>query len=206
MTKPKLLPPGLSPHDGGGGPRFGQYLILTGLIIVELAMLTLFGTTFSETMALMGDVYLCDQPVIGALFCAIDEDMTATHLLAWLLAIFCIAVPMAIWNEVFKQNVLADPGLWLSNPTNRVYAIIFAILLVLIVALEAANIYPLVARQSIGGPFQSTDETSAIMELLANNQLLGGFVAILVAIMNTALAFLTIKIAHDIKNSMKGGF
>lgn len=204
--KPKKpLPPGLTPRGGPGGSNAGLWAALAALGLLELCMLALLYTTYSETMGMMGGVYLCEQPLVGPLFCAVDEDMTISHLLAIVLAVFSIFVPMAIWHEVLRQEIHKDPAAWLSQPINKVYAVIAALLIILIFALEAVNIYTIIARQMVGGPFATTQK-NALIEALANNQGLGLFVAVLIAVVNFVLALLTVRAAHAIKQSMKGDF
>lgn len=176
-------------------------LLLVGAL--EACMGIMLYGAYSETMGMMSDVYLCDLPAIGGIFCSLDDEMTVSHLLAFLLAVFSIVVPMGIWSEVIKQRIYEDPQSWLTKPTNRAYAIIALALYALVFALETVNLYTLIARESIGGPF-ATNDTNALMSFLADNQGLGIFVAALVAVVNTVLALLTVRAAYTLKETMKG--
>ena len=166
-------------------------------------LIMLFGV-YSETMGMLSDVYLCDLPGVGGIFCAIDEEMTVSHLLAFLLAVFSVAIPMAIWSEVITLRIYEDPQAWLIKPTNRVFALIALGIYAIVFALETVNLYTLIARESIGGPFMTTN-ANPLMEFLAANQGLGIFVAALVAIVNTVLALLTVRAAHTLIDARKGG-
>lgn len=189
---PKLDKPSRVPGDG---PRIGAILVVAMCCALEGGMLILLYGTYSETMGMMSDVYLCDLPGIGRAFCAIDDEMTVSHLLALLLAIFSIAVQLAIWSEFLRQRIYEDPQGWFAVPTNKVYAAIALGLFGIIFALETVNLYTLIARETIGGPFMSTD-MNPLMEFLAANQGLGIFVAILVALVNAVLALLTVRTVH----------
>lgn len=200
------MPASKNPMGAGFGPpgedpSIGKYIALGFLILIELAMATVLFGTYSETMGYASDLYLCDLPGPGRLFCHIDEDMTVTHLLAFLLAIFSIAVPMAIFNEAFRQGVFDDPQGWWARPTNRVYAGIALGVFALVFALETVNIYTLIAQQSMSSVFASTAQTSALMDLLANNQGLGVFIAALVAVVNAVLGLLTVRAARALNPS-----
>lgn len=174
-------------------PSYGKYIGLGFLLLIEAAMATVLFGTYSETMGYASDLYLCDLPGPGRLFCHIDEDMTVTHLLACLLAIFSIAVPMAIFNEAFRQGIFDDPQAWWARPTNRVYAGLALAVYALVFALETINIYTLIAQQSTGSVFASAAQANALMDFLADNQGLGVFVAALVAVVNTVLGLLTVR-------------
>ena len=195
--------PGLPP--GGSGLSL---LALLGFILataLELLMLVLLFGTYAETMGMLSDVFLCDQPAIGRLFCVIDNEMTVSHLLALMLAIFSVAMPMVVWNEVIGQKIMDDPQLWISKPANRILAGIGLALLLLVFTLETVNIYTLIAREQIGGPFQTAQAPNQLMEFLAANQGLGIVVAGLVAVVNAALGFLAVRAAHSLKASLYGG-
>ena len=195
FTMPDAGPPGAFP--------VGAALALAGTVLLEAAMLIMLYGAYSETMGMMSDVYLCDLPGAGKLFCGIDEEMTVSHLLAFLLAVFSIAVPIAIWAEVFSRRILDDPQAWFSKPTNRAYAMIALAVYGLVFALETVNLYTLIARESAGGPFMTT-VANPLMEFLSRNQGLGIFVAGLVAVVNTVLAFLTVRAAHSLKHALGG--
>jgi len=66
--------------------------------------------------------YLCDLPGFGGVFCVIDEDMTVSHLLALVLAVFTVAAPIMIWSAVLDEHIHEDPRAWLASPMNRVKA------------------------------------------------------------------------------------
>jgi len=53
--------------------------------------------------------YLCDLPGFGGVFCVIDEDMTVSHLLALVLAVFTVAAPIMIWSAVLDEHIHEDP-------------------------------------------------------------------------------------------------
>ncbi|MEM7547704.1 MAG: hypothetical protein AAF367_19430 [Pseudomonadota bacterium] len=202
MTSRRKPAPSFDMGGLSNRPPIGQILGLIALAFIDLLMLGVLFGTYAETMGMLSDVYLCDLPLIGPPSCALDDEMTVSHLLALLLAIFSIAVPMAIWNEMFRQDIFADPQGWIAKPANRIYAGIALGVYTLVVALEVVNLYTLIAQQSVGGPF-ITHNQPPLMEFLAQNQGLGIFVAGLVAVVNTVLAFLTVRAAHALKKSME---
>ncbi|KUJ77230.1 hypothetical protein [Ruegeria profundi] len=168
--------------------------------LLEGAMLLLFFGVFTETMGLASNQFLSELPGIGALFEIIDEDATVSHLLAFLLAVFSVAVPLAIWNVVLAEGVHLDPGQWLVDPMNRVKAILAGVVYAAVVLLEVVNLYTLIARETSSGPFATQAPTDALTAFLAENQALGIFVALLVAIVNTVLALITVRAAHGVKS------
>jgi len=204
MTSRKLLPPGSRPPLGSpGGGGFSVYLAMIAVSIFEGMILTMLTSTYAETMGLMSDVFLCEQPMVGRLFCVIDDEMTISDLLAFVLAVFSISVPLVIWHEVIEQRIIEEPGAWFAIPSNRVIAAVSLALLALVCALEAVNIYTLIARQVAGGPFQTVDP-NPLIDFLANNRGLGIFVALLVTVVNIVVALLTVRATHALKKSLKG--
>ena len=121
-------------------------------------------------------------------------------MLALLLAIFSVAMPMAIWAEAFRQGVFEDPQGWWARPTNRVYAGIAAGVFALVFALETVNIYTLIAQQSVGSVFAQAQQANQLLDLLAQNKALGVFVAALVAVVNALLGLLTVRAALSLKS------
>lgn len=180
---------------------WGAIVVLVFTATLEGSMLIMLFGAYSETMGMMSDVYLCDLPAVGKIFCALDDEMTVSHLLAFLLAVFSIAVPIGIWSIIISEKIYEDPQAWLVKPTNRAYAIIAVMLYALVFILETVNLYTLIARETIGGPF-NTQAANPLMSFLADNQGLGIFVAALVAVVNTVLALMTVRAVHSLKNSL----
>jgi len=142
---------------------------------------------------------LSDLPVVGGLFELIDEDATVSHLLAFLLAVFSVAVPIMIWNVVLTEGVHLDPRQWLAHPMNRVKAVLAGVVYGAVVLLEVVNLYTLIAQDTAQGPFNTNAPADALMALLSENQVLGVFVALLIALVNTVLALITVRTAHAMK-------
>ncbi|AJE47968.1 hypothetical protein SAMN05443573_102243 [Celeribacter indicus] len=161
-------------------------------------MLVLLASTYTETMGLISGQYLCDLPGFGGLFCVIDEDMTVSHLLAFLLAVFSVAVPMMIWSAVLDENIHEDPRAWLASPMNRVKAGMAGIVYGAVIALEVVNLYTLIAQETAPNPFGGSQDASPMMDFLAQNQGLGIFVALLIALVNTVLALLTVRASRSL--------
>jgi len=200
---PSTRKPGPQHFLPSGGSPIPALLGLISAGSIELLMLLLLFGTYSETMGMMSDVYLCDLPGAGGMFCLVDDEMTVSHLLAFLLAVFSIAVPMAIWSEVISRRIYEDPKAWLSNPTNKIYTIIALGLYALVFLLETVNLYTLIAQEASQGPFK-THDTNPLMAFLAQNQGLGIFVAGTVAIVNTVLGLLAVRAAHTLKDKLGG--
>jgi len=133
-------------------------------------------------------------------FCVIDEDMTVSHLLALVLAVFTVAVPIMIWSAVLDENIHEDPRAWLASPMNRVKAGLAGLVYAAAALLEVVNIYTLVARQSVSvsGPWGNPQDASPMMDFLAQNQGLGIFVALLIVLVNTVLALLTVRASRSL--------
>ena len=180
-----------------------SFLGFLGAAGLELAMLMLFYGTYSETMGMMSDVYLCDLPGAGAVFCQIDDEMTVSHLLAFLLAVFSIVVPLVIWSEIIDQQIFDDPGAWLASPANKVWTIIAAAVYGLVFLLETVNLYTLIARESAAGPFGMAGDANPLMEFLAANQGLGIFVAVMIAVVNAVLAFIAVRAVRNLKHAVR---
>jgi hypothetical protein len=185
-------------------PQLTTFFWFLAALVLELAMLTLFYATYSETMGMMSDVYLCDLPGAGMFFCEFDDEMTVSHLLSFLLAVFSIIVPIAIWSQVLGQKIFDDLGGWLSNPANRVWTIIALAVYGLVFLLETVNLYMLIARASVQGPFALPGAASPMTTLLAQNKGLGVFVAVMIATVNAVLAFVAVSAARNVKRAIGG--
>lgn len=202
-------PPGFQvPGFGKSGfdPRkfpLAAFLAAVMACLLEGVMSLLLYGTYTETMSLMSDVYVCDLPVLGRTLCAIDEEMTLSHVLALILAVFSIGVPLAIWKEVLAEQIYNAPQLWISKPVNRIKAMIAGCLYALVFLLESVNLYTLIARSgSSGGPFL-VKSNNALMDTLAQNQGLGVFVAALIVVINTVVALMTVAAVQNFKNKFK---
>lgn len=177
-------------------------LAVTGLL--ELLMLLLFYGTYNETLGLMPGLYLCDLPGAGAIACQLTPDMTVSNLLAFLLAVFSIAVPIVIWGAVLEQRILQETGAWLDSPGNRVWLVLGILVYALVFALETVNLYTLIAQHSSGpGVFATTQEPNAMMDMLSQNKALGVFVAAMIAVVNAVLAFIAVRSARNLKRAIR---
>jgi hypothetical protein len=176
-----------------------RWLGLLGAMALEFSMLLLFFGVFTETMGLASEQYLSELPVMGGVFEMIDEDATVSHLLAFLLAVFSVAVPIMIWNVVLNEGVHLDVRQWLRAPMNRVKAALAGVVYAAVVLLEVVNLYTLIAKETTAGPFASNAPDGALTAILADNQGLGVFVALLIALVNTVLALITVLAAHAVK-------
>jgi hypothetical protein len=211
MTKSttKLLPSGSSFTQAAPEKRSGQrsWLGLAGFgfaALLEDAMLLLLFGVFTETMGLASDQYLSELPVVGPLFEMIDEDATVSHLLAFLLAVFSVAVPLTIWNTVLEEEIHLNPKLWLVPPMHRVKAVLGLSVYAVVVLLEVVNLYSLIAKQTAPSAFGPAHEPDALTAFLADNQGLGIVIALLIALVNTVLALITVRAARALHTSDKG--
>lgn len=193
---------------GGGGnsrpPNPADYIKLGAVLFLEGAMLTLFLGAFSETMGFASNVLLSELPGVGKLFAIIDEDATVSHLLAFLLAVFSVAVPIMIWSVVLAEKVYLDHQRWLANPVNRVRAIVALALYATVFLLEVVNFYTLIAQQSAGNPFAAVTDLDPLTRFIAQNKVLGIFVSVLIAVVNLFLGLLTVVTAQSISQHKKG--
>ncbi len=194
-SRPPELPPGFR-------LLLQQILFVVFAFGLEVAMFVLFLLSFNETMGFLTGSYLCDLPVVGPPFCAIDEDLTGSHVLCGLLAFFCVAVPVAIWLQIYRERILDDPQAWFARPANRLKAIVAGLLLALAVGLEVTNLYTLIARESAGSPFGvPTSGGNPLMDALADKQALGVVVSIVIATVNIVIAAITARAAYALKGS-----
>jgi len=196
FDRPPLPPEAYMPS--GGAPRFKQIAAFALAALLELSMLVLLASTYTETMGLASNQHLCDLPGAGGLFCIIDEDMTVSHLLAFLLAVFSVAVPIMIWSAVLDENIHEDPRAWLASPMNRVKAGMAGIVYGAVIALEVINLYTLIAKESAPNPFGAANDASPMMDFLAQNQGLGIFVALLIVLVGCVLALLTVRASRSL--------
>lgn len=197
----KNLRPNLPPEaylPGGSGLRIKAVAVFGLTALLEFSMLVMLASTYAETMGLASKQYLCDLPGVGTLFCIIDEDMTVSHLLAYLLATFSVAVPIMIWSAVLDENIHEDPRGWLASPMNRVKAGVAGIVYASVIALEVVNLFTLIAQETAPGPFPGPQDQAPMMDFLAQNQGLGIFVALLIAMVNTVLALLTVRASRNL--------
>lgn len=213
--KPKLLNPddkdrlgerrgpliGTSP-SGPPDPKAIAFVCFA--IALEAAMLITMYGVYAETMGGVSGHFLCELPLLGRIFCLIDEDMSVSHLLALLLAVFSIGVPIAIWSYVIENKIHLDPQAWIAQPTNKVYAFLAGALYGLVLLLEVVNLYTLIAQASVGGFGMASGTASALTQFLAENQGLGVFVAVLFAVVNTVVALMTVIAMNTINDMRKG--
>lgn len=175
-------------------------------VLMEGSMGVLFYGVFSETMGLASNIYLCDLPGIGRPFCALDENASVSHLLAFLLAVFSISVPMMIWATIIRERIDIDPRAWLARPINRMRAGLALSVYGAVVLLEVVNLYTMIAQQTVGNPFGAAvgGGHSTLTTFLAENQGLAIFVAILIAKVNVVLALITVRTSLALKSVMRG--
>jgi len=198
----KNLRPNLPPEaylPGGSGLRIKAVAVFGLTALLEFSMMVMLASTYAETMGLASKQYLCDLPGVGPLFCIIDEDMTVSHLLAYLLATFSVAVPIMIWSAVLDENIHEDPRGWFASTMNRVKAGVAGIVYASVIALEVVNLFTLIAQETAPpGPFGDPQDQARMMDFLAQNQGLGIFVSLLIALVNTVLALLTVRASRNL--------
>ena len=77
-------------HIGNTSPPIKLIFVLVFFKGLEFGMWVLFYATYTETIGLMSDFYLADLPAVGPLVGAIDEEISAAHLLCMALAFFSV--------------------------------------------------------------------------------------------------------------------
>ena len=200
-TKRQLSPP--DPSEGAPPGFAGSFVLLMGAGALKFGSFMLFYAIFSKTLGLMPGQYLCDLPGPGAIFCELAPDMALGDLLAMMVALFSTLTPIVIWNAAIEHDALRDPGAWLADPANKVWAIICGSVYGLIVILETVNLFTLVASELAPGPFTTPVQNSPLMNLLAENMILAVFVSLMIAVINAALAFIAVKAAHNLKHAVR---
>ncbi|MEM1149927.1 MAG: hypothetical protein AAGI03_05120 [Pseudomonadota bacterium] len=167
-------------------------------VMLEVVLVIVFYAVYAETIGFLSDVYLSELPGIGSVFELIDRDMTVTHLLAFVLAFFSVAVPVFLWAQIYALGIHNDPGAWLSEPANKVWAVLGGGIYLLVFALEAVNLYTLIAREA-NNPLPQVD-SNPLMDALASNEPLAIGISILIAIINTVIAFMSVKATLALTN------
>jgi hypothetical protein len=196
----KHRPAGMPPDTAASPIKAGvATLMCVGLECVLLVMLF---SVFTENIGLLPNVYLSEQPGVGWLFAAIDEDLSVSHLVAFMLAFVSCAVPVFIWSEVLSQRIYERPQAWLAEPGHQIAAVFAVAVLAIVVALEVVNFYTLIAKQSAAGPLAVTGQ-SELMAFLADNKALGIIVSVLMAVVNVVIGFFTARAAHDLKTALR---
>lgn len=200
-NKRQLPPPD---YTEGMPPGFVWSLLLfIGAVALKFGSFMLFYAIFSKTLGLMPGMFLCDLPGPGAIFCEVAPDMALGDLLAMMVALFSTLTPIVIWNAAIEHDALRDPGAWLADPANKVWAIICGAIYGLIVLLETVNLFTLVASELAPGPFTTPVQNSPLMNLLAENMILAVFVSLMISVINAALAFIAVNSAHTLKRAIR---
>lgn len=203
------MPPSKRPvpppdYTEGMPPGFaGSFLLFLGAAALKFGSFMLFYAIFSKTLGLMPGMFLCDLPGPGAVFCELAPDMALGDLLAMMVALFSTLTPIVIWNAAIEHDALRDPGAWLADPANKVWAIICGSIYALILLLETVNLFTLIASELAPGPFEIPGQNSPLMNLLAENMILAVFVALMISVINAALAFIAVKSAHTLKRAVR---
>lgn len=192
--------PNISPPPGGARMNAAGLVILC--LFLEAGLLIIFYGVYSETIALLSDVYLSELPILGVIFRLVDDEMTVTHMIALMLAFVSCYTPIYIWSVVLDQRIYIHPRAWLAEPGNQIIAAAALFVFVLIFAVEAINLYTLIARQGTQNPYV-TGNTSPMMAFLAANKGLAIFVSILMAVINALIGFLTAQAVRTLKSQMQ---
>ena len=189
-----------APTDAMSVQQTKEKLIVFGCFILELAMWVMFFGVYAETVGLMQHSYLSDLPIIGTAFELIDPDANISHILSALLATFSVGTPLVIWAEIYRQNIFETLQEWLSFPTNKVYASIAIFILLIVIALEATCMFTLLARETSSVGFVQEQQSSDIMEFLAQNKGVAIAVSGVVAIINILLALFTTRAMRNLNS------
>lgn len=192
--------PNLFPPPDGGPPSPSKIIALLMCLIPETAVFVLYLSVYTETIGLFSDQFLSELPGVGPIFGMIDEEMTAAHLLAGILAFFTVFVPIHIWNVVLREKIHEQPQTWLSKPMNQVHAAFLTAIFGLVVFLEVTNLYALIAQQAAPNAF-GIEQSDEWLEMLAAHEDLGLLVACLMALINTIVALMTARTVYSIKHS-----
>ncbi len=195
-ANPNFLPPTT------GGTPIKRFLILFLCLIPEAAVFVLYLSVYTETIGLFSNLFLSELPIVGPIFNLIDEEMTAAHLVAGILAFFSVTVPIHIWGVVLHQRIHEQPQAWFSKPMNQVYAVFLMALFCIVIFLEVTNLYSLIAKQAAPNAF-GLEQSNEWLEMLSAHEDLGMLVAALMALINTIIALLTAKAAYSLKHSLK---
>lgn len=190
--------------EGPKPDRINALFKLAGALWVEMCMLLLLYGLYTDTLGLASNLYLGDLPVAGRLFEWLDPNATVSHLLAFLLAVFSVAVPVMIWSVVVNEKVHLDHQAWLASPVNRVRAMTAAALYAAVFLLEVVNLYTLIAQQTALNPFGGSVDLDPLTAFLSQTKALGIFISVLIALVNFVLGLLTVLAANGFHNARKG--
>jgi hypothetical protein len=197
----------LESTGNGGGPRpdrVNAFFKLAFALWIELCMLVLLYGMYAGTLGVGSSHYLSELPVAGRIFEILDPETTVSHLLAFLLSVFSVAVPVLIWSVIITEKVHLDHQRWLANPVNRVRAIVAAAMYAAVFLLEVVNLYTLIAQQAAVNPFGAPVELDGVTQFLSQNKALGIFASVLIALVNFVVGLLTVLAAQGFNNARKG--
>jgi ABC-type uncharacterized transport system permease subunit len=170
--------------------------------ILEFTLFAIFYGVYSETIALLSDVFLSELPLVGPAFAIIDDEITVAHLIAMMLAFVSCYTPIYIWSIIIRQQIHLNPQAWLAEPGNQIIAAAAGFVFVLVFAVEAVNLYTLIARES-GTSVFATGQSSDLMRYLAANKGLAIFVSVLVAVINAIIGFFAAHALHGLKKHLR---
>lgn len=191
----------ISPFDNIHPPKFSSAIATLFFIGLELCMGTMFYAVYNESIGFMGDTSLSDLPIIGKIFYLIDPDANASCIIAGLLATFSIGVPIFIWAEIFRKNILDNLREWLSHPSNQVAASFAALVLLLVISLECVSLYTLIAKETLPNPFPVNNQSSNLMSFLAKNKGMAIGISAVIALINFVLGLFSARAIKLLKTS-----
>lgn len=182
-----------SPFDTAYTYKFSSLLPKGFFLSLEFSMWLMFFAVYSQSIGLMDETFLSDLPLIGEVFYRIDPDANASHIVAILLATFSVGTPLFIWTEIFRQGILDNPREWISHPQNKIIASFAALVLLLVISLECVSLYSLIAKETLPSGFLINDQTSDLMNFLAQNKGLAIGISIVIATINIILGLFTAR-------------
>jgi len=181
---------------------FGAYACVFAALAGEGLLLTTLFTTYSHSLHFLNTVFVADLPVVGALR-FIDPDLSMSHLICLLLAVFSIAVPIFILHLIKQEKLFQNFSEWSSYPGNKVLMALLGFLFLLVVGIEITAFYSMIASktQAASGGFIIAPPPSGFEAYLQDNTLLGVLISVVVVTVNCVLAYASVWAFDNLKKT-----
>lgn len=187
--------------EWGSRPKALDIFKAFACALLECLLWTLLYSTYTETINILSDTYLSELPLLGGLFGLIDDEANASHVISGLLALFCVATPLWLFNEIYAQRIMDNPQAWFAERQNQVFLGLFFFLVVLVVGIEISNLLTLIIQTEAESNAFDVGEATGLEAAFADNKGMAVGASIIVAVVNFTLAFLSVKTFRSLGSS-----
>lgn len=154
-------------------------------------------SAYTQTMNLMPGGNLAEIPGIAWMF-ADAPDIQINHLIAGLMALASVATPVFSFYYLMRERVIDEPQAFFSYLPNRLYLALIGLFWALMIGVEILNVLTLIQTHT-QNPFQR----SQVAEALLTHSGLALLSAVVIAIVNSALALATARVWIGILDKME---